>query len=51
MGTQDPDWQDPIAEAEFIQGKLSAELVLLEGAGHYPQTEMPDKTAPVIIEF
>ena len=51
MGTQDPDWPDPIAEAEFIQEKMSAELVLIDGAGHYPQTEMPEKTAPAIIEF
>ncbi|MCA9949337.1 MAG: alpha/beta hydrolase [Anaerolineales bacterium] len=51
MGTKDPDWPDPIAEAEFIQEQLSAELVLIDGAGHYPQTEMPEKTAPAIIEF
>jgi len=51
MGTKDPDWPDPIAEAKFIQDKLSAELVLIEDAGHYPQTEMPDKTTPAILQF
>ena len=51
MGTKDPDWPDPIAEAQFIVEKMSAELVLIEGAGHYPQTEMPEKIAPAIIEF
>lgn len=51
MGTKDPDWPDPVAEAKFIQKKLSAKLVLIEGAGHYPQTEMPEKTTPAILEF
>ena len=51
MGTADPDWPDPVAEAQFIQEALSAELVLVEDAGHYPQTEMPDQTNPAIIEF
>jgi pimeloyl-ACP methyl ester carboxylesterase len=51
MGTLDPDWPDPIAEAKFMADALSAELVLIEGAGHYPQTEMPEKTAPAILEF
>ena len=51
MGTKDPDWSDPIAEARFIEEKMSAELVLIDDAGHYPQTEMPDQTNPAIIEF
>lgn len=51
MGTKDPDWPDPVAEANFIAEKMAAEVVLIEGAGHYPQTEMPEKTAPAIIAF
>jgi pimeloyl-ACP methyl ester carboxylesterase len=51
MGTLDPDWPDPVAEAQFITDALSAEQVLIEGAGHYPQTEMPEQTAPAIIDF
>ena len=51
MGTKDPDWPDPVAEARFMEEKLSAELVLIEDAGHYPQTEMPEKTTPAILEF
>ena len=50
-GTKDPDWPDPKAEAEFIADKLSAKLLIVEDAGHYPQTEMPEKVTPVIIDF
>jgi pimeloyl-ACP methyl ester carboxylesterase len=51
MGTQDPDWPDPEAEARFIADALSGELVLVEGAGHYPQTEMPEQVAPAVLDF
>jgi pimeloyl-ACP methyl ester carboxylesterase len=51
MGTKDPDWPDPTAEARYMAEALSAELVLVEGAGHYPQTEMPDQVTPAILDF
>ena len=51
MGTDDPDFPDPIAEANYIVEQTGGQLALIEGAGHYPQTEMPDKTTPVIVEF
>ena len=51
MGTKDPDWPDPVSEAKWISEQLSSQLVLINGAGHYPQTEMPDVTNPQIIEF
>lgn len=51
MGTKDPDWPDPEAEARFIAGALSAELLLVEGAGHYPQTEMPEQVTPAVLDF
>jgi pimeloyl-ACP methyl ester carboxylesterase len=51
MGTKDPDWADPKAEAQFIAQALSAELAMIEGAGHYPYTEMPEKVTPIILEF
>jgi len=51
MGTKDPDWPDPVAEAEWIAGQLAAELLLVEGAGHYPMTEMPEKVIPGALAF
>jgi pimeloyl-ACP methyl ester carboxylesterase len=51
MGTKDPDWPDPEAEARFIASALSAELLLVEGAGHYPQTEMPEQVTPAVLDF
>jgi pimeloyl-ACP methyl ester carboxylesterase len=51
MGTKDPDWPDPEAEARFMADALSAELLLVEGAGHYPQTEMPEQVAPAVLDF
>ena len=51
MGTADPDFDDPIGEANYIVEQTGGQLALIEDAGHYPQTEMPDKTTPVILEF
>ncbi len=51
MGTKDPDWPDPEAEARWIASQLSAEIHLVEGAGHYPQTEMPELVIPAVLAF
>ncbi|MEJ2241557.1 MAG: alpha/beta hydrolase, partial [Candidatus Bathyarchaeota archaeon] len=51
VGTKDPDWSDPKAEAKLIANKLSAKLLIVESAGHYPQTEMPEKVTPEILDF
>jgi pimeloyl-ACP methyl ester carboxylesterase len=51
MGTADPDFPDPVGEANYIVEQTGGQLALIEEAGHYPQTEMPDKTTPVIMEF
>jgi pimeloyl-ACP methyl ester carboxylesterase len=51
MGTKDPDFPDPVAEGKIIAEQTGGSLELIEGAGHYPQTEMPEKTAPVVVDF
>lgn len=51
MGSKDPDFKDPAGEAKWVAGQVNGECVMIEGAGHYPQTEMPEITGPHIIRF
>jgi pimeloyl-ACP methyl ester carboxylesterase len=51
-GSKDPDYPDPEAEARVAQGLLpSADVAMIDGAGHYPQVELPEKTAAVLLDF
>lgn len=51
MGTKDPDFKDPSAEAKFVAERLRGEALLVEGAGHYPMTEFPEVVNPKVVEF
>ncbi len=51
MGTADPDFPDPRAEAALVAERLHGRVALIEGAGHYPQAEMPDAFADKVLEF
>jgi pimeloyl-ACP methyl ester carboxylesterase len=51
MGTKDPDFPDPVAEGKAVAGQTHGRVEYIQGAGHYPQTEMPEKTAPLVIDF
>lgn len=51
MGTADPDFDDPRAEAELVGARLRAQVVLATGAGHYPQAELPELTGPAVVRF
>lgn len=54
MGTLDPDWPDPKAEAEGIVAAMPAGLgtvAMIEGAGHYPHTQFPDQVVAAILSF
>ena len=51
MGERDPDFADPAAEARWIAERLHGEVVLVPGAGHYPQVEEPDAVNPPLVEF
>lgn len=51
MGTKDPDFKEPAAEARWVADKVNARLHMIEGAGHYPHAEMPEVVAPLVLEF
>ncbi|WP_432564934.1 alpha/beta fold hydrolase [Kineococcus sp. SYSU DK003] len=53
-GSADPDWADPRAEGERIVADLPAglgELAVIEGAGHYPHTETPERVVDLVLPF
>lgn len=51
MGSKDPDFKDPSAEAKFVAERLHGEALLVEGAGHYPMAEFPEVVNPQVVEF
>jgi len=51
MGSKDPDFPNPAAEADWIAARTRGETALIEGAGHYPFSERPGVTAERILEF
>ncbi|WP_154402815.1 alpha/beta fold hydrolase [Nocardioides speluncae] len=52
-GTKSPDFADPRAEAESIAAALAGttEIVMVDGAGHYPHHEYPENTSAAILAF
>lgn len=51
MGSRDPDFRDPAAEAQAVARLTGGQVSMIEGAGHYPQTEMAEKTGQVVLDF
>jgi pimeloyl-ACP methyl ester carboxylesterase len=54
MGTHDPDWADPKAEADGIVAEMPAgrgTVAMIDGAGHYPHTQFPEEVAAVMVPF
>jgi pimeloyl-ACP methyl ester carboxylesterase len=51
MGERDPDFRDPAAEARWLSERLNAEVVMVPGAGHYPQAEYPEIVGPPLLAF
>ena len=51
MGSKDPDFKNPEVEAKRVAEALRGEYKIIENAGHYPHVEMPEVTAPLMIEF
>lgn len=51
MGDKDPDFPDPKGEADWISRTVGGTTVMIENAGHYPQSQQPERTSAAIIEF
>lgn len=51
MGDRDPDFKDPVAEADLIAGRLHGTAFIVPGAGHYPQAQYPEIVAPEVVQF
>ena len=66
MGSRDPDFKDPTAEARWVTDRIRTDRIrtdsirsdrlggdyhIVAGAGHYPHAEMPEITAPLVLEF
>ena len=51
MGALDPDFSDPAAEARWIGDRLHADVVMVPDAGHYPQSQQPDRTVAAALRF
>ncbi len=55
MGSKDPDFPDPLAEArhtaEQLRNAVWTEVQMIEGAGHYPNAEMPEQVQAAVLTF
>jgi pimeloyl-ACP methyl ester carboxylesterase len=51
VGSKDLDWKDPAAEGRFVAAALGGELVMVEGAGHYPMAQYPEVVNTAVVEF
>lgn len=51
MGELDPDFPNPEEEAAWIGERLSARVVMVAEAGHYPQSQRPDVVGPAVASF
>ena len=54
VGSRDPDWAQPRAEAEKIIADLPAgigEVALIDGAGHYAHAQTPDEVLALALPF
>ncbi|MFD5801369.1 alpha/beta fold hydrolase [Streptomyces sp. NPDC127020] len=54
MGTLDPDWADPRAEGTAVVDALSpglGRLEMIEGAGHYPHDQFPERVISLVLDF
>ena len=51
MGGADNHFPDPASEARHIGERTGDHVVVVEGAGHYPHAEFPDRVAAAMLAF
>lgn len=51
MGSKDPDFKDPAAEAEICANKIGAQKVIIKDGGHILPAEFPDEFSQQVITF
>lgn len=51
MGSKDTDFPDPKKELDWIAARTGAKSVMIEGVGHYPQAECPEKFVAYLTDF
>ncbi|KAH7364165.1 Alpha/Beta hydrolase protein [Rhexocercosporidium sp. MPI-PUGE-AT-0058] len=52
MGDKDPDWSEPLKEAEWVASNFpDSEILPVPGAGHAPMFESPDVVAAGVLKF
>jgi pimeloyl-ACP methyl ester carboxylesterase len=51
MGSQDPDFKDPAAEARAVARAIRGRVEMIASAGHYPHAELPESTGKIITAF
>ena len=51
MGDKDPDFPDPVKEANWIGTELGSTVAIVPEAGHYPQAQRPELVAAAILDF
>ncbi|WP_327005087.1 alpha/beta hydrolase [Dactylosporangium sp. NBC_01737] len=51
MGSKDPDFPDPAAEARLVADRIGGTVTMIDGAGHYPHSEFPAETAAAVVAF
>jgi pimeloyl-ACP methyl ester carboxylesterase len=51
MGSEDPDFDDPQAQARSVANRLHGKILIVSGAGHYPHVEFPKTVASEIDAF
>jgi pimeloyl-ACP methyl ester carboxylesterase len=51
MGDRDPDFSNPAAEARLVANRLGGTVLLVPGAGHYPQAQFPEVVTAAMLKF